>query len=183
MLASFTSQTAAYLRLKNLWNLSLLFFSQSLHCRSLTLLCCTLCFLFVYFFCFTELFLYEIIELFETGFKLSHRAPAFLGSFWWLFINVLHFPEFVERDKFLLLMIHSQPYFFIGLRSMYTIYTVTTCEPWHSNFLGSELCQFFVAMWWSLFVEQKGYLLIELMWINSSRTLQIWYETMTLCML
>ena len=97
------------------------FFSQSLHCRSLTLLCCTLCFLFVCFFCFTALFLYEIIELFETGFKLSHRAPGLLGGFWWLFINVLHFPEFVERDKFLLLMIHSLTYFFIGLRLIYTI--------------------------------------------------------------
>ena len=120
--ASFTSQTAAYLRFKNLSeSFFAFFFSQSLHCRSLTLLCCTLCFLFVCFFCFTALFLYEIIELFETGFKLSHRAPALLGSFWWLFINVLHFPEFVGRDKFLLLMIHSLTYFFIGLRSIYTI--------------------------------------------------------------
>lgn len=115
--ASFTSQTAAYLRFKNLWNLSLLFFLKECIVVKSALL------YFVFFVClfpcFTARFLYEI-ELFETGF-LSHGAPALLGSFWWLFINVLHLPEFAEKDKFSLLMIHSLTYFFIGLRSIYTI--------------------------------------------------------------
>ena len=163
MSASFTSQRAAYLRLKNLWNLSLLFFfSQSLHCRSLTLLCCTLCFLFVYFFCFTELFLYEIIELFETGFKLSHRAPAFLGSFWWLFINVLHFPEFVIHS---LTRAPDSLIFSLVWDRYIRFYTVTACEPWHSKsnsytFLwGSKLCQFFCSDVVEPFCGTKGVLI------------------------
>ena len=165
MSASFTSQTAAYLRFNLRWNLSLLFFSQSLHCRSLTLLCCTLCFLFVCFFCFTALFLYEIIELFETGFKLSHRAPALLGSFWWLFIMYCIFLSLLgEINFYYSWFIHSLIFSLVWDRYI-RFYTVTSCEPWHSKsssytfVLGSKLCQFFCSDVVEPFCRTKGVLI------------------------